>query len=146
MRVLCLTQQLLRPCFLCENCGTVRLSFTGFFFGPTQSSILCNIICIIAGRLNSWVVSHLALIIGTLRYGPWVQASVMTNYFSDPSTTSTLYSWFLLDLFDLILLFACQIFMWIVKQKIENKWFFKKIKKFESLQWSSLNRKNQNNS
>ena len=38
--------------------------------------------------------------------GPWVWALVMTNSFSDPSTTSTLYSF---GLFDLILLFVCQI-------------------------------------
>ena len=74
--------------------------------------------CFLWGRLNSWVVSHLALIIGTLCHGPWVRASVTTNSFLDPSTTSMLSSRFLFDLFDLILLFVYQIFH--VNCEIEN--------------------------
>ena len=51
-------------------------------------------------RLDSWVVLHLALNISTLHHIlAEVQASVTTNSFLDPRTTSTLSSWF--ELFDL---------------------------------------------
>ena len=75
------------------------------------------------GRLNSWVVSHSALIMGTLRhalgheYEPWVAA----NSFLDPSTTSMLYLWFYLVYLVWYYYLSVKFVMWIVKQKIENK-------------------------
>ena len=56
--------------------------------------------------------------------GQWVPASVMTNSFLDPSTTSTLYSWFYLVWYYYL---SVKFVMWIVKQKIEiKKKIFKK--------------------
>ena len=52
----------------------------------------------ISGRLDSWVVSHSALNISMLCHalGCEFEALVTTYSFSDPSTTSTLSSWFYL--------------------------------------------------
>ena len=47
--------------------------------------------------------------------GPWVQALMTTNSFSDQSTTSLHSSWIYL------VYLTVKFVMWIVKQKIENK-------------------------
>ena len=79
-----------------------------------QSKLKCSTL----GRLNSWVVSHLALIIGTLRHalGREVESWWWLTFFGLKHNIYALFM-ILFGLFDLILLFV----MWIVKQKIENK-------------------------
>ena len=60
--------------------------------------------------------------------GPWVQASVTTNSFLDLSTISMLSSWFYLVYLIWYYYLSVNFVVWIVKQKIENKWnLFKKI-------------------
>ena len=59
--------------------------------------------------------------------GPWVQASVTTNSFLDLSTISMLSSWFYLVYLIWYYYLSVNFVVWIVKQKIENKWnLFKK--------------------
>ena len=53
--------------------------------------------------------------------GPWIQASVTTNSFLDPSTTSMLYSWLYLVYLIWYYYLSVKFVIWIVKQKIENK-------------------------
>ena len=73
------------------------------------------------GRLNSWVVSHLALIIGTLchalgcEFEPWWQQTLFQ--------TQAQHLCFLHDSIWLIWYYflSVKFVMWIVKQKIENK-------------------------
>ena len=81
---------------------------------------------------SAWIAewsSHSTLKIGTLCPGPWVQALVTSNSFSDPSTTSMLYSWFYLICLIQYYYLSVKFVLWIVKQKIENKriFFFKKV-------------------
>ena len=80
------------------------------------------------GHLNSWVVSHSAQYTVPCP-GLWVQASVMTNSFLDPSTTSTLSSWFCLVYLIWYYYLSVKFVKWILKQKIEirrnlfKKWY-----------------------
>ena len=53
--------------------------------------------------------------------GSWVWALMMTNSFLDPSTTSTLSSWFYLVYLIWYYYLSVKFVLWIVKQKIENK-------------------------
>ena len=80
------------------------------------------------GRLDIWVVSHLATNIGTLRHGPWLCSSVTTNSLLDPSTTSTLFTLFYLVYLIWYYYLSVKFVLLIVQQKIENKLnlFFKK--------------------
>ena len=74
--------------------------------------------------MGAWIAewsSHSTLNIGMLRPGPWVRASVTSNSFSVPSTTSMLYSWFYLICLIRYYYLSVKFVMWIVKQKIENK-------------------------
>ena len=85
------------------------------------------------GCLNSWVVSHLALNISMLCHAVchefmtwWRQTLFQTQ------ATSMLSSWLYLVYLIWYYYLSVKFVMWIVKQKIENKWnLFKK-----SLQWS----------
>ena len=83
------------------------------------------------GRLDSWVVSHSALNIGTLRHAlgralePWWWQTLFWP-------KHNIYDFFMIlfGLFDLILLYlSVKFVMWIMKQKIEKKrnLFFKKM-------------------
>ena len=94
---------------------------------------------------STWsITNHKQTTVSTIEYQAWIaesyhtrlwssvhwampKASVMTNSFSDPSTTSMLYSWFYLVWYYYL---SVKFVMWIVKQKIENKrnLFFKKLK------------------
>ena len=74
--------------------------------------------------------------------GPWVWASLMTNSFLNPSTTSTLSSWFYLDYligyFILLSNFSCE--LWNRKLKI-NKIYFKKLfmnNRINSVKYNSI--------
>ena len=74
------------------------------------------------GRLNSWVVSHLALIIGTLCHAlghefkhRWLQTLFRTQ------AQSMLSSWFYLVYLIWYYYLSVKFVIWIVKQKIENK-------------------------
>ena len=73
---------------------------------------------------GAWIAewsSHSNLTIGMLCPGPWVQASMTSNSFLDPSTTSMLYLWFYLICLIWYYYLSVKFVMWIVKQKIENK-------------------------
>ena len=73
---------------------------------------------------GAWIAewsSHSNLTIGMLCPGPWVQASMTSNSFLDPSTTSMLYLWFYLVCLIWYYYLSVKFVMWIVKQKIENK-------------------------
>ena len=72
----------------------------------------------ISGRLDSWVVSHSALNISMLCHalGCEFEALVTTYSFSDPSTTSTLSSWFYL----VYLIWYYYLYIKFVNCKTEN--------------------------
>ena len=67
--------------------------------------------------------------------GLWVQALGSTNSFSDPSTTSTLSSWFYLVYLIWYFYLSLKFVMWIVKQKIEiiRKFFLNRDRERERL-------------
>ena len=79
-------------------------------------------------RLNSWVVSHLALIIGALCPGLWVWSLVMTNSFSHVQHLCFLNDsiWFIR--FDTIICVSnllCE--LWNRKLNMKEIYFFKKV-------------------
>ena len=82
------------------------------------SNIIVNVISG-WGRLNSWVVSHSALIIGTLRHalGREFRPCRWQTLFGTQAQ-HMLYSWFYLVWYYYL---SVKFVMWIVKQKIENK-------------------------
>ena len=81
------------------------------------------------GRLNSWVVSHSALIIGTLRHA---LGREFDKLFFGPKHNIYALFMILFGLFVWYYYLSVKFVMWIVKQKIENKikLFLKNIKLF----------------
>ena len=78
--------------------------------------------------------------------GSWVWALMMTNSFLDPSTTSTLSSWFYLVYLIWYHYLSVEFGKWIVKQKIENKlnlfkktiWLWRAVVVASLAQWSPI--------
>ena len=69
--------------------------------------------------MGAWIAEGSLHLTFEHRYAtPWAMSLRIGD--DDPCTKSMLL-WFLLDFFDLILLFDCQIFHWIVKQKVDIK-------------------------
>ena len=80
----------------------------------------------ILGRLNSWVVSHLALIFGTLCHALGCEFKprwLTTNSFLDPSTTSTLYTYLVCLIHTIICLSILSCELWNRKLKIKEIYF-----------------------
>ena len=98
------------------NIGTVKI---GVFNGPSKCRATGYLSVITLGS-DHWYTAPCP--------GPWVQASVTTNSFLDLSTISMLSSWFYLVYLIWYYYLSVNFVVWIVKQKIENKWnLFKKI-------------------
>ena len=74
---------------------------------------------------------------------PWAVSSSLDDdkLFLDPSTTSMLSSWFYLIWYYYL---SVKFVMWIVKQKIENKWNVTKIKLYFNVSESSFSDINNN--
>ena len=79
------------------------------------------------GRQDSWLASHFALNIGTLRHALGCELSLGDDSFLDPSKTSMLSSWLYLVYLIWYYYLSVKFVMWIVKQKMENKFIFIKI-------------------
>ena len=126
---------------------TFTLTYLLFFNGPFPSYLLTYLLTYLQRKflfwpelnyyfwehLNIWVVSHLVQCVM-----PWA-VSLMRNSFSEPSTTSMLSSWFYLVYLIWYYCLSVKFVLWIVKQKIENKWkLFLKISFSEKLKWFDL--------
>ena len=82
-------------------------------------------ICVFSAWIAEWY--HTRLWTLACCPGPWVQALVMTNFLSDPSTTSILFSWFFLVYLIQYCYLVVKFVMWIVIQKLKiNKIRLKK--------------------